>query len=213
VAAIADALGIDRFATWGGSGGGPHVLAVAARLGHRVERAQCVVGLAPYGAEGLDYMEGMDPENVKEFGWALEGEERLITEVPQQAADMQARVAEDPSKLLEEFDLPDADRAILDDPRVKAVWRESIADMFVGGAWGWIDDDLAFTWPWGFELSEITVPVEVQFGAEDVLVPAAHGYWLAAHVPGATTLVKTGSGHLADPEESITQLTRLAFGD
>ena len=213
VVAIADKLGIDEFAAIGGSGGGPHVLAVAAKLGDRVTRAQCVVGVAPYCVDDLDFLEGMDPENVKEFGWALEGEERLIAEVPKEAAEMQARVAEDPTKLLEGFELPEADLAILADPRIHAILRESVADMFANGVWGWIDDDLAFTWPWGFELGEIKVPVEVRFGADDVLVPASHGHWLATHVPGATKVMTTGAGHMTSPDESIEQLRRLAFGD
>jgi pimeloyl-ACP methyl ester carboxylesterase len=212
VAAIADQLDIDRFATTGGSGGGPHVLALAARLADRVIRAQCVVGLAPYGADGLDFLGGMDPENVKEVGWALEGEERLMAEVPKEAAALQARVAEDPATVLEGFDLPEADRAILADPRVQEVMRQSTADMFAHGVWGWIDDDLAFTWPWGFALDEIKVPVEVRFGADDVLVPAAHGHWLAAHIPGATAVIETGAGHMTTPDEEIEQLRRLAFG-
>jgi pimeloyl-ACP methyl ester carboxylesterase len=91
--------------------------------------------------------------------------------------------------------------------------RESVVDMFANGAWGWIDDDLAFTWPWGFDVSEIKVPVEVRFGADDVLVPASHGHWLATHVPGATAVVTTGAGHMTSPEESIEQLRRVAFGD
>jgi pimeloyl-ACP methyl ester carboxylesterase len=194
VAAIADHLAIDQFATMGGSGGGPHVLAVAAKLGERVTRAHCVVGVGPYGVDDLDFLDGMDPENVKEFGWAIEGEERLIAELPKEAEQMEARVAEDPTKLLEGFELPEADVAILSDPRIHAILRESVADMFANGVWGWIDDDLAFTWPWGFDLAEIKIPVEVRFGADDVLVPASHGHWLASHVPGATVVVTTGAG-------------------
>lgn len=213
VAAVADELGIGAFATMGGSGGGPHVLAVAARLGDRVTRAQCVVGIAPYGGDDLDFLEGMDPENVKEFGWALEGEERLMAEVPKEAAKIQARVADDPTKILEDFNLPEADLAVLADPGIQAVMREATADMFVHGVWGWIDDDLAFAWPWGFALDEIKVPVEVRFGADDVLVPASHGHWLVAHVPGATAVIETGSGHMTPPDEAIEQLRRLAFGD
>jgi pimeloyl-ACP methyl ester carboxylesterase len=212
VAAVAAELGIDEFATMGGSGGGPHVLAVAAKLGARITRAQCVVGVAPYGVDGLDFLEGMDPENVKEFGWALEGEERLIAEVPREAAQIQARVAEDPTKILGDFNLPESDLAVLADPRIQAIVREATADMFANGVWGWIDDDLAFTLPWGFELDEIKVPVEIRFGADDVLVPASHGHWLTSHVPGATAVIETGSGHLTTPDQAIEQLRRLAFG-
>ena len=50
VAAIADDLGIDRFAVVGRSGGGPHALACAALLPDRVTRAAVLVGLAPAGA-------------------------------------------------------------------------------------------------------------------------------------------------------------------
>src|SRR4029077_14691256 len=77
VVAIADALGIGRFTLQGGSGGGPHCLAVAAALPDRVIRARCVVGLAPFDAVGLSFFAGMDPMNVTEFSWALEGEQRL----------------------------------------------------------------------------------------------------------------------------------------
>jgi len=72
VAAIADTLGVERFPVTGGSGGGPHALAVAARLPDRVTRASCEVGIVPYPTPDFDWFEGMDPLNVKEFGWALE---------------------------------------------------------------------------------------------------------------------------------------------
>ena len=52
VAGIADALGIDRFAVMGHSGGGPHALACAALLPGRVLAAVSGSGLAPRSAEG-----------------------------------------------------------------------------------------------------------------------------------------------------------------
>src|ERR1035441_9578699 len=66
VSSIADALGIDRFAVMGYSGGGPHALACAALLPERVLGVVCVAGLAPFRAEGLDWFAGMAP-----FGTAL----------------------------------------------------------------------------------------------------------------------------------------------
>jgi pimeloyl-ACP methyl ester carboxylesterase len=170
----------------------------------------CVVGIAPYGAEGLDWFGGMDPENVKEFGWALEGEELLTRELSREAAGMQERVARDPASILDGFELPEADVVTLADWRVKDVIRESTAEMFVNGVSGWVDDDLAFITPWGFDLTAITVPVEIRYGAADVLAPAAHGEWLATHIPGAVSEVESGRGHLPDPDETIERLRRLA---
>lgn len=214
VVAIAEALGIDQFSVTGGSGGGPHALAVAARLPDRVVRARCAVGCAPYPAEGLDWFEGMDPINLTEFGWALEGEDTLVPNIERELAEMAARVAEDPSKLLgDDVALADADRAVLARDDIAAVIREAIADLARGGAWGWVDDDLAFTKPWGFDVSEISVPVEVRFGVKDVLVPAAHGWWLGEHVPGARVVAEDGEGHLGDPDR-VVELTRwLVTGD
>ena len=210
VAAIADALEIERFAVMGGSGGGPHALAVGAGLPERVTRVKCLVSIAPYGVDGLDWFGGMDPGNVKEFGWAMEGEDVLTPELEREAAEMEERVARDPTLVLEGFDLSDADLATLADSRVQDVIRESTAEMFANGVYGWVDDDLAFAVPWGFDLATITVPVEVRYGAFDVLAPAAHGEWLAAHIPGAVGNVESDRGHLPDPDRVIEDLSRFA---
>jgi pimeloyl-ACP methyl ester carboxylesterase len=74
VAMVADLHGWDRFAVWGGSGGGPHALACGTLLADRVERCASVVGPAPYDADGLNWIGGMSPGNVEEFDRALEGE-------------------------------------------------------------------------------------------------------------------------------------------
>jgi pimeloyl-ACP methyl ester carboxylesterase len=214
VAAIADHLGIERFAVSGGSGGGPHSLAVAARLGPRVVRARCVVGVAPYGLPDLDFFRGMDPLNVTEFGWALEGEERLVPELTRELVEMGERVAADPSKLLgDDWALDEADRDVLSRPDMAAMYRESTEDLVRGGVWGWVDDDLAFTKPWGFDLSEIAVPVEVRYGARDVLSPAAHGAWLGRNVPGALVVVEEGEGHMGDPDKVTERMRWLVTGE
>jgi pimeloyl-ACP methyl ester carboxylesterase len=214
VAAIADHVGIDRFAVSGASGGGPHSLAVAARLGDRVVRARCAVGIAPYGADGLDFFEGMDPLNIAEFSWAQEGEARLVVELNRDLRETADRVAADPSKYLgDDWQLDEADRAVLARPDMAVVLRESTEELVRGGVWGWVDDNLAFLKPWGFELSEITVPVEVRYGARDVLVPAAHGAWLGRHVPGAVVVVEEAEGHMGDPDKVIERMRWLVTGE
>jgi pimeloyl-ACP methyl ester carboxylesterase len=208
ITALVDALGIGEFAVTGGSGGGPHSLAVAAALPDRVTRAACVVGVAPYEALGKEaWLDGMDPENVKEFGWALAGEDVVHGELVVVQREMEQRVANDPSTLLGDFDLPEADKAILGRADIQQVIREAIPEQARNGVWGWVDDDLAFTLPWGFDPTAIRVPTAVWWGAEDVLVPPAHGEWIARTVPGALPRVERGGGHLADPDTEFVMLT------
>jgi pimeloyl-ACP methyl ester carboxylesterase len=217
VRALADELGFERFGVTGGSGGGPHALACAALLPDRVVRTVCVVGVAPYGPPGLDHdawLAGQDPENVKEFGWALAGEEVLAPELTKLLEEIAERVAVDPSTVLGDFDLSEADRAALTTPERIQIIRESVSEQAAGDVGGWVDDDLAVTEPWGFDVSAIAGPVLVRYGLTDVLVPPAHGEWLAANVPGCLVKVDGIGGHLgSDAEEEIAENLRwLASG-
>jgi pimeloyl-ACP methyl ester carboxylesterase len=210
VEAIADAEGIDHFVVVGGSGGGPHALAVAARLPERATFVRCIVGIVPYDTTDFDWFAGMDPENIKEFGWALAGEETLYRELSNESEAMVARVKADASNVLgSDWELPEADRAVLAHPLVMQVMREAIPECVVNGPWGWVDDDLAFTQPWGFDISEIAIPAEVHYGSQDVLVPAAHGAWLATNVPSAKVVVNDDEGHSASPERTLELLKSM----
>jgi pimeloyl-ACP methyl ester carboxylesterase len=210
VAAIADRLGLTRFAVTGGSGGGPHALAVAARLPERVTHVSCFVGGAPFDAEDLDWFAGMDPSNVTEFGWALDGEDTLTGELQHKSQQLLANVENDPTALLGDIDLSASDRAIRDDPGFRETLAVATREMLAQGVGGWVDDDLAFVKPWGFDVCELRVPVEIRYGATDVLVPAAHGRWLAAHVPGAAVVIDQHGGHLNTPDERLEMLRTLA---
>src|SRR6266571_2375137 len=77
VTAILDHLGAGSFVTAGWSGGGPHALACAALLPGRCLAAASMAGVAPYGGQGLDWLDGMAEENVAEFGAAIAGEADL----------------------------------------------------------------------------------------------------------------------------------------
>ena len=209
---LADSLGFERFGVSGGSGGGPHVLACAALLLDRVIRATCVVGIAPLGSPGLErdaWLAGMDPENIKEFGWAEAGEEVLAVELEREHGAMEKRVAEDPSTILGAFDISESDKTQLARPEFRQVIRESTPEQAVNGVWGWVDDDLAFQRPWGFDVRDISVPVLVKYGETDVLVPAAHGAWLATNVPDCVVKIDDEAGHMgSDPEREIAENVR-----
>jgi pimeloyl-ACP methyl ester carboxylesterase len=126
---------------------------------------------------------------------------------------MGRRVEENPANLLgDAWEVDEADKAVLSRADVAAVTREATAELVAGGHWGWVDDDLAFITPWGFDVSEIRVPVEVRYGVKDVLVPAAHGAWLGRHVPGARVVVESDEGHLSDPDRLVEQMRWVVSG-
>jgi pimeloyl-ACP methyl ester carboxylesterase len=201
VSAIADSLGIERFAVSGGSWGGPHSLAVAARLPERVTRAACAAGVAPFDMPGFDWFADMDAVNIDELGWALEGEDVLAREIERTAAGMLKRVADDPSKLnSDEVELSEADRAVMASPEQHEAMRRGINEAFRQGVWGYVDDIFCLIQPWGFDVTEIRVPTRILYGLNDVLVPRQHGEWLAHNVPNAEAVIDEQGGHMPDPK-------------
>jgi pimeloyl-ACP methyl ester carboxylesterase len=212
VVLLADHLGFERFGVTGGSCGGPHALACAALLPERVVRATCSVGVAPLGQPGIEqdaWLAGMDPENVKEFGWAMAGEDVLFVELEAEHARIAARVADDPTTALGDFELSESDRAQLARPELMQIIRESTSELALNGVGGWVDDDLAVLRPWGFDVDQVVVPVLVRYGATDVLVPPAHGEWLAENVPGCVVKVDDVAGHFgSDPVQEVGESLR-----
>jgi len=195
VGAVLDHLGADRCLTAGWSGGGPHALGCGALLPDRVAGVLVIAGVAPYGVDGLDFLAGMGEQNVEEFGLALEGADALRPAHEREAAEMRDA---DAAALIEGMStlLPDVDRAVLTDE-----FGEDLAANFNEalrlGVDGWLDDDLAFTRPWGFDVTDVAVPTFLWQGSVDLMVPFAHGQWLAEQIPGVTAHLLEGEGHLS----------------
>jgi pimeloyl-ACP methyl ester carboxylesterase len=194
IASVLDSLGTTECVVAGWSGGGPHSLACAARL-TGVRAALVIAGVAPYDADRLDFMAGMGEENVNEFGAALQGEDALsayLGAVREELADVSVE------GIITSLDslLPEVDKAVLTDEFGEDM-AASFHEAMRFGIEGWLDDDLAFVRPWGFELQEITVPTMLWQGSVDLMVPFAHGQWLATHIQGVTAHLEDGEGHLS----------------
>jgi pimeloyl-ACP methyl ester carboxylesterase len=74
------------------------------------------------------------------------------------------------------------------------------------GSQGWWDDAYAHIRPWGFQLSDITVPVLVLHGRQDKFVPFGHGQWLATHIPGVEARLLDNDGHLTLVEHRVSEV-------
>jgi pimeloyl-ACP methyl ester carboxylesterase len=195
VAAIADELGIEQFLTVGWSGGGPHALACAALLPERTVAAATLGSVAPRGAQGLDWLDGMGAENLAEFAAAAAGEEQLRAYLERDGAALAGASGPELHEALGDL-LSDVDRGVLTSEFADYLAASARAGL-AHGLWGWFDDDLAFIRDWGFDLGAITRPVTIWQGQHDRFVPFAHGEWLAGHTAGARPRLLSEHGHLS----------------
>jgi len=194
IAAICRALGLKRVMVWGHSGGGSHALACAALLPNLVAAAAALSTPAPREADGLDWLAGMGEDNVAEFGAAFKGRE-VLQEFLEKAAP--SLLGAEPATLVQ------AMSSLLCPPDVAALTVEAakflitqVREGIQERRDGWADDDIAFTTPWAFELSQIRIPVMLMHGEQDQMVPFSHSRWLAGKIPNVETRFQPGDGHL-----------------
>jgi pimeloyl-ACP methyl ester carboxylesterase len=212
-ATVLDAVGVQRCLVIGWSGGGPHALACAARLGGATA-VLSLAGFAPFDADGLDWFAGLPEDSVAEFSAAARSADELRPLISQWRDELTDVTAGDLAVGLQ---------PVFADGELTAVTEEFLEDQvrwvsdgFRAGVEGCVDDELAFTRPWGFDLDEISVPTVIAHGTADLLVPPAHGRWLASAVPGAVTRYENGEGHfsltLRPQDRLLDELITLANG-
>ena len=192
---VLDSLGIDHFVTIGWSGGGPHALACATLMPDKCLGVASLAGAAPYGKKDFDFLKDMGPENVEEFGAALEGEANYKKWLEKNAISYRTVTESD---FIDAFGglLPDVDKKALVGGYAKSL-AASLQYALKDGFDGWIDDGLAFVSDWGFEVNKVKVPVTVWHGELDLMAPIDHGQWLANNIPNAKYNFVKGHGHIS----------------
>jgi pimeloyl-ACP methyl ester carboxylesterase len=197
--ALLDTLGLDRVFVVGGSGGGPHALALAAVAPERVHAAGVLVGAAPLLPDEVAAQVELnqkvhgslaDPDALR----ALLGSMREVM------------LAQGITALL--TDAPESD---------KAQWQKNVELMDVAmrsamepGVEGLLDDYLAiWSRPWGFEPADVKVPVVWAAGADDKNVPLSAARRVADQLPDCRFLTWEGVGHAPQPDLLAEFLTAL----
>jgi pimeloyl-ACP methyl ester carboxylesterase len=193
VAGVADALGIDRFAVMGVSGGGPHGLACAAALPGRVLAAVSMAGLAPFGAEGLDWFAGMIPSGAAELRAATAGRAALEGYFASAGFDPEMFTPADHAALAGAWS-----------------WLATVAGQALeGDQGGMVDDDLAYVAPWGCDPGQVSSPVLFVHGVQDRVVPSAHSQWLAGRCRSADLWLVPDEGHVSVLGSAVAALDWL----
>jgi len=201
---VLDHIGAEKAWILGWSGGGPHAMACAALMPERVRGTALIASVAPYPAEGLDYLAGMGAENVEEFSAALSGPQALIPfkeRARPQLLDMT------PDEVAGAFGdlVDDVDRGSVTGELaayLAALFHEALRTSY----WGWFDDDMAFIRPWSFDVASITTPVHVWQGAHDRMVPYGHGEWLVRHLGNARPHLFADQGHITLIVDAFPQI-------
>jgi len=191
VLALAAALGIERFAVAGVSGGGPYVAACAFRIPERLTSAGIIAGVSPFDVP--DATVGMSQGNRFLFGlarrfpwlarlpmWVMSkgaGSERLVRQM--------ARA------------LPDVDQTAIRRPEVWEVFKRDAAEAFRHGARGAAWELVMYSRPWGFRPEEITMEVHLWQGEEDRNVPPSMGRYQARVIPNCHATFYPGQGHIS----------------
>lgn len=194
---ICAALGIDRLAMWGFSGGGPPLLACAALLPDLVTAAASLASSAPFDADGLDWLAGMGPDAADWVAlmfadWA---QARAVT-----VAERDEMLAKSPAELAASMKLTAEDAAF---GLAEAICMQQ---AYAPGIDGCLDDNFAQVIGWGFDLAGISVPVLLLHGRRDESVPVAHGQWLAAHIPGVEARLLDDEDHTGVREHHIGEV-------
>lgn len=181
--AILDAVGVERAAVHGGSGGTPPAMAFAALSPERVTRLALQAPIAPRQRLGHEaWSRGQDPETLDYMAHCLQGEDGAATVI-------RAEVA----ALVDPYN-PDT---------------EQYAEAVRQGPWGAVDDELAQLGDWGFEPEAIVAPTAIFYDPDETVLPPQHPRWLAEHIPNSTLVVTPTLGHRASDEDKTPDLRRM----
>ncbi len=193
VTKIADALGVDRFATVGVSGGGPYAAVCALRIPQRLTAAAIVCGLGP-----LHTPNGTDcTVRNNHLIFFLARHLPWLARISLRYTAYQVR--RDPEKMLRRIihALPDVDKAVFANPEVKTTIRDNIVEAFRGGSSGATWELLLYSRPWGFLLEDIALRVNLWHGEKDRSVPPSMGRYQASTIPNCSAIFYPGEGHFS----------------
>jgi pimeloyl-ACP methyl ester carboxylesterase len=182
VAQLADSIGLDGFAVFGMSGGGPHAAACGQALSDRVSAVGLVSSPGPvWDRPVLRY--SLPPRRQPLVEIAADDRNEAARILLEDCQAELARIARD-----EDEGDPAADPALRE--RLRAAMLDATPEGFAH------DLLLLFVSPWGFDPEEITVPTLIWHGDRDPAVPLDVARFYERAIPDSKLHVVRGEGHL-----------------
>ncbi len=195
VLALADEIGIDRFAVLGVSGGGPYAAACAHSIPHRMTAAGIVCGLGPLDLPGTTQGKMRAGRLMYFLARTMPGLADLLCGT---VATVMSKSPEGLFSLMK-ITVSKPDSILLQQPQVRRVLLESYCEAFRQGPQGVERDLQLYVRPWGFRLEDITMPVYLWHGERDNTVPVRMGRHYAKTIPDCRAEFYPEEGHFSMP--------------
>ena len=160
--------------------GGPYALAAAAKYPSLFERVGVIGSIVPWQYMQAGQLDPMHNRLLK----MVDRDPRLFIALGKLAL---RGVNRSPEKFFSFFSrvLDAKDASLINDPAVQAITLPQLRQRWFQGARVIIDDYLRVLRPWGFELTDITIPCLVWHGALDRSVQLEPARLMAQAIPGA----------------------------
>lgn len=191
VAALANALGLDRFAVVGVSGGGPYALACAWKIPHRLTSVGVISGVGPLDAPQAT--DGMSRTNrlllflARCAPWLVRLNIEFLAFLARRFTDQLV------TWLI--YKEADVDKATVARPEVRELCRQEFPEAFRRGGRGLVHDMILYTRPWPIPLDRISMEVHLWHGEADPSVPPSMGRYVAAALPNCRATFIPNAGH------------------
>lgn len=191
IAALADALNIERFAMLGISGGSPFTAACAQHLGTRLAHVAIISGVAPLHVKKW---EGM---GVSATYFRMARRSPLLVSLLLAMTRWGLR-NEDVFLERASSSMPGPDRdALLNNSWARRGFLATMHASLSSGLKGLAYDAMLIGRPWNIDLQAIAVPVHLWHGEADENAPPAMGQYLARAIPNSHLTMIPGEGHFS----------------
>jgi pimeloyl-ACP methyl ester carboxylesterase len=179
--ALLDHLGVRSFGVIGQSGGTPYALAASARLGDRVRAIALCGGIVPLG----------ERDALTDVGGPMLPMFKIARRAPWLLKPLLSMASRNPDKAAERAlkDLPERDRAALEDPAMLDNHRRTTREILSSPAAMAQEMRLIVQPSWGFDLADVRAPVAYWVGDRDVTHPPSMARKLAGRIPGDVHVV------------------------